>query len=269
MTGYQIVYAALRVLKVVKWAGQQAATEEMADGLTFLNNMLDSWSTQRILVPVVTFAKYALTASVGSYSIGPTGTSPFNVARPIRIDAAGIVQTSYNSGTVIFRAPLRIISEKEYVSIPDKTATGDIPETLYYAPAVPNGTLYLDPIPLCATPTQIEISAWTPLASFPDVLAPPLGTDVSLAPGYARAIVYNLAVELVDAMEGAQLSQADAAHALEAKQYIMELNSEMVPQMPDAAIPPLTSLPFEPVPATLKTEAQAKFGGQQSPPPGS
>lgn len=259
MTGYVLISSALRLLKVLKWPGQKAAPEELADGLTFLNNLLDSWSIQRILIPVVDWSVTTLTAGQYEYQIGPSAPSPFNIARPIRIDAAGIVQASSTVGTVAFRTPLKIISQKEWVEILDKTTTADVPEKLYYGPEVPLGTLWLWPIPNCVTATELELSAWTALASFPDSTSP--GTDVPLAPGYARALIYNLALDLESTMPGAVLDAADAKAAQEAKQYVMELNSEMVPQLPDTAIPPLTSAPFEPVPSTLKAVAQAKFGG--------
>lgn len=256
MTGYQAVYGALRVLKIVRFPQQTPSPDQLADGLTFLNNMLDSWSTQRILIPYTSLTTYALTAATAAYPIGPTAASPFNVPRPIRIDAAGIVQAA--SG-VYYRTPLKIVSQKEYAEILDKTTTADIPEILYYSPSFGNGTVTVWPIPNVSTSTLLELSAWAALPAFPDSVSP--GTDVPIAPGYARAIIYNLAVEMEPSMEGATLDAADAKTAAESKQYIMELNSEMVPQVPDGAIPPLTSAPFEPVPATLKAVAQAKFGG--------
>lgn len=255
MTGATAVNGALELVHVIR-PGQTPATTESAEALAICNRMLESWSTDRLLVPVVGFARYALTANQAAYPIGVSASAPFNVARPIRIDAAGIVQTVYNAGTGDFRSDLEIISEREYVSIKDKTATSDVPERLYYAPGVANGTIYLWPTPNVSTATQLELSTWTALSQFADLV-----TDVPVAPGYQRAIITNLAIELVAAFPAAMLDQSTAVMAQESKAYIMRLNSQMVPQMPDAATPPTTNQAFQPVPSALTAIAKAK-GGQ-------
>ena len=258
MKAQDIIYEALRLLKIVRFPGQTASTVEQADGLIFLNNLVDSWSTERLLLPVVGIAPYSLVSGQSVYTIGPSGAN-LTGPRPLRIDSAGIVQQSYNSVSVSFRYPLKLIAETEYVAIRDKTASGDVPQVLYYAPAIPNGSLYLWPIPNVVSATQLELSAWTPLATFPD-----LTTDEPLAPGYARALAYNLAIEMGGQMEGATLTQETVNSAMEAKAYIMKLNSLMVPSAPDVATPPATSAAFEPIPSTLKAVAQAKFGSSQN-----
>jgi len=248
MTGGTIITNALRELKVLRFPGQTPATEEAADGLTALNNLCDSWSAERLLIPYVSFARYVLVAAKYIYSIGLAGgdlTGP----RPIRIDAAGIVQLAYNSGAGDFRTPLEIVQEKDWVAIKDKTATADVPSKLYYAPTITGnlGTLYLWPIPNVVSSTDLELSAWAALASFPDQT-----TDVPLATGYARALTMNLCIELASTMPGAELTQAIATQAEESKRYIMKLNSLMVPEPTgDIAIPPATDVEFRPVPSTL------------------
>ena len=256
MTSTAIITAALRILTVVRTAGQTPSSVELSDGLTMLNAYVDSCSTERLLVPVVGSNQYPLSANKASYTIGISGSPDINAPRPLRIDTAGIIQTSYNSGSVVFRRELKIISESEYQAIPDKTSSGDVPEKFYYAPTVPNGTLFFWPTPLVVSGTSVEISGWTPLTQFPD-----LTTDVPIAPGYDRFLIFNLAVELAPQMPGAVLTQETLASAAEAKRYIMKLNSLMVPVEPDGLIPPATNAEFEPVAANLKAVAQAKFGG--------
>lgn len=246
MTAGTLIYEAMERIRCLR-PGQTAATTETADALAALNNLLDSWSTERLLVLFVSPSRYALTAAQAVYTIGPTGAN-LTGPRPIRIDAAGIVQLAYNSGTGDFRTPLDIISERDWVAIADKTATADVPKKLYYAPTIASGwgTLNLWPIPNVSSSTDLEISAWVALASFPD-----LTTDVPLAPGYARALATNLAIEIAPRMPGSQLDQATIAEAQESKAYIMKLNALMVPDSPDIAIPPATDSQFRPVPSTL------------------
>lgn len=247
MQAQTIINAALRELKVLRWPGQLPATEEAADGLTFLNNLLDSWSTERLLIPYVSFSRYALIAATASYTIGPSGgtlTGP----RPIRIDAAGIVQLSYNGGAGDFRESMQVLTEREWVAIRDKTATADIPTKLYYAPTIASnlGTLYVWPTPNVTTATSLELSAWVALASFADQT-----TDVPVPPGYGRALIFNLALELGASMPGAEVTPSIVEVAKESKEYIRRLNSLMVPTQPDSATPPATNVEFAPVPSVV------------------
>ena len=240
MTGGTCVNGALELIKVIR-PGQTPATSESTEALAILNRLVDSWSTERLLIPVVGSATYALTGAQGVYPIGLTAAAPFNVARPIRIDTAGIVQTLFNAGAVNFRSELDLITEREYQALFDKGATADVPQKLYYSPGLANGTLYLWPIPNVVTATSLELSTWTALSSFPDLV-----TDVAVAPGYQRALTTNLAVELMAAYPAASLDPTTAAMAQESKAYIMKLNSFMVPEMDfDLATPPLTNVQFE------------------------
>ncbi len=248
-TARTIIGQALRLLRVVYNPGQTASSVEEAEGLIVLNNLLDSWSTERLLIPYVGFTRYTLVAATASYTIGPSGgtlTGP----RPIRIDAAGIVQLAYNAGSGDFREALEVIPEKDWVAIKDKTATADIPKKLYYAPTIASnlGTIYLWPIPNVSSATSLELSAWIALVSFADQT-----TDVPLAPGYQRALIYNLALELKSSMRGPELPLTEVQEigrsAVESKEYIRQLNSLMVPTDPDLAIPPVTNVEFAPVPS--------------------
>jgi hypothetical protein len=254
-TGNYIVNGALLQLGIIR-VGQTPAPAESQDGLTVLNRLLDSMSTQREFLPVVGAQFYPMAAEKGSYTVGTSGGADLAQPRPVRIDSANFVQKQYNGQGTTLSSSLRIIYESEYRGIQDQTATADVPEVLYYAPSVPLGTFYLWPIPNVVTPCQLEANTWTPLASFPDLV-----TDVPLYNGLDRALVFKLAVELAPDMVGAKLTQETIASALEASAFIAKLNTLMVPGLPDIATPPATEASFEPVPSTLKATAQAKFGG--------
>ena len=254
-TGNQIVNGALLQLGIIR-VGQTPAPAESQDGLTVLNRLLDSMSTQREFLPVVGAQFYNMVAEKASYTIGTSGGADLPSPRPVRIDSANFIQQSINGAGTSLSSPMRIIYESEYQAIVDKTATSDVSELLYYAPSVPLGVFYLWPIPNVVTACQLQANIWTPLASFPD-----LATDVPLYPGLDRALVFRLAVELAPDMVGAKLTQETVASAAEATAFIAKLNTLMVPGLPDIATPPATEAGFEPVPSTLKATAQAKFGG--------
>jgi len=248
-----IINAALEQLGIIR-VGQTPASTESAAGLLVLNRLLDSMSTQREFIPVVGSTLYSLSSGQDSYTVGPSGT--LAGPRPIRIDSANFVQQIYNSQSANFSAALRIISETEYQDIDDKTASADVPELLYYAPSVPNGEFFLWPIPNVVTACQLQANIWTPLTQFPD-----LTTSVPLYPGLERALCFKLAVDLAPNMVAAKLTQDTVASSMEANAFIAKLNTLMVPGVPDIAVPPISGVQFEPVPAATKAVAQAKFGG--------
>lgn len=252
-TGNAIVNGALLQIGVIR-PGQTPASTESDAGLTFLNRMIDSWSTDRLLLPVVGATLYNLVGGQGEYTVGPGGQ--LGGLRPLRIDSANFVQGQYNLGPAGFTSDLRIISQTEYQMIVDKTATADVSEVLYYSPAVPLGTFNLWPIPNVVTPCQLQANIWTPLAQFTD-----LTTDVALYPGLDQALVFNLAINLAPIMPASKLTAETVAIAQQSMDQIRKLNALMVPTMPDIAIPPITAVQFEPVPASTKAVAQAKFGG--------
>lgn len=255
-SGGYIVNAALLQLGIIR-VGQTAATTELNDGLQMLNRLVDSWSTERLLLPVVGAQYYSLSTAKSVYSVGPSAPD-FPGPRPLRIDSANFLQLLYNGAGTSFSSPLRLIGESEFQAIVDKTASSDVSELLYYSPSTPNGSFFLWPIPNVVTDCQLQANIWTPLSQFPDLVS-----DVALYPGLEMALVFNLAVMLEPDMVAAKLSQATIAEAAEAKTRIAKLNALMLPQMPDAAIPPGAAAPFEPVPATLRAVAQAKSVVQQ------
>ena len=75
------------------------------------------------------------------------------------------------------------------IATPQKLLTGSPPQRVNYTRQHAFGELWVWPVPTLA---QDLVIYWRqPLAQFPDLV-----TAVDLAPGYARALRYNLAVEL-------------------------------------------------------------------------
>ncbi len=172
----------------VGFPGETPPASESANGLAKLNQMLDSWSGARDLVYEIASATYLLTA-IQSNAIGPTGTAPFNVARPIKVENAQIVITV---GAKLLSFDLEIVPQTKWQGLSDKAATATVPLMLYVDPSVPNAVLNLWPIPLCTAVTYIELGTWNPVGQFAT-----LATSINLPPTYQRAIVLGLQLELI------------------------------------------------------------------------
>lgn len=153
--------------------------DEAEDALVSLNMLLESWSNDSATLTSRAWESFTLTSGVATYTMGSGQT--FNTTRPTNIVASYI----RNGG---LDTPVGIISDEAYNSITFKALTG-IPQMLNYDNAYPTDNLRLYPVP--ASGYTIFLLSEKPLTSFAT-----LDTDASLPPGWERALIYNLALEL-------------------------------------------------------------------------
>ena len=177
-------------------------SSEADDGLVALNDMLDSWSTDRTYIYSILQESFPLTSGVVTYTIGTGGT--FNTNRPVSIDNVFIRLNGADF-------PVKAIDSQDYNSIVVKTTNGGIPEYFFYNPAFPLATISLWGAPSAGC--VIYLNTWQQLTQFAD-----LATNYSFPQGYARALAYGLAMEIApeygarltaEAMATAMVSQAN------------------------------------------------------------
>jgi hypothetical protein len=224
MNATQLIYSAERLIGEVQGPGQTLSTAELADGLATLNALLASWSIERLIVPSIAIAAYALTTTQQSYPIGPGAAAPFNVARPIRIESAGILVPDGGQAGTKLRMAMKIIQQAEWSKITAKSASATVPSLLYYDHAGIVGNLNLWPNFVSTAATQIELATWQALLAFPDVV-----TDQPMLPGYDRAIIYNLAIDLAGAF-GVEPPASVVMIARQAKAAIEAMDADGVPK---------------------------------------
>jgi hypothetical protein len=206
-TAATLIARAHRLLGLVG-SGESPTADEYADGLIALNAMLDSWNNERLMCYAMRDESLTLAVSTTSYSIGPAGA--LITTRPVQIEAAYVVygSTSYSD--------VRIINEEEYAAIPDKTSAATWPDRIYYQPTMPNGTLYVYPVPNAAS--ALHLITRTPLTAFSAT------TDtVSLPPGWEEALATNLAIEIAPEYQ-TEPKQAVYKMATESKANIKRQN---------------------------------------------
>lgn len=154
-------------------------SEEAADGLVSLNELLESLSNESLAIYAITQESFATVAGTASYTIGSGAT--WNTTRPLRIESAFIRSSSIDY-------PVRVLSREEYDGITAKT-TRFMPNRLFYDTTVANGTVYLHGVPDAVY--SLFLDSYKQLQSFAA-----LNTAVVLPPGYKRMLRYNLAVEI-------------------------------------------------------------------------
>lgn len=215
-----LIKGSLRLLGVIA-QGETPSSQESADGLSALNDMMDSWSNDGFLL----FNRVIETLTIGtasSYSIGSSGD--FNTARPIQILRANFKQSGLDT-----EFALRIYNEQEWMAITDKTITSNILDGIYYKASNPLGIVY--PYPLLSSAGSLILESLKPLSSFSAI-----SDTLQLPPGYNRALRYNLAVELAPEY-GVSVSAEVGSIANESKVELMRTNTSPVYMNSDLPIP--------------------------------
>jgi hypothetical protein len=179
-TALDIIKDSLKKIGVIA-SGEALSSEEAADGLRALNNMIASWNTQNLIMLGLTIEEFTLTPAQNSYTLGSGGN--FNTSVPIRTDAAFIKDTD---GTEF---PIEMIDNIRWGQITVKSSSASYPRYIYIDYNYPLQKVYLYPTPSEAN--TLILHNYRKLSSFAT-----LTTSASLPDGYERAVIYNLALEL-------------------------------------------------------------------------
>jgi hypothetical protein len=196
--------------------GETATAEDANDCLTALNQLIDQWAAERLMVYTTTRTTWTITASDGSYTVGSGGD--INIAWPRYVDGISYVDTSPDPD---HETPLSRLTEDAYAAIAAKALTSTLPTDFYYNPTYPLGALSLFPIPTSSTLTGV-IYHPTAVTSFAA-----LTTSVSLPPGYERMLRKNLATEVAP-MFGRQVDQLLMKQAQDSKEVVKRSNKRLM-----------------------------------------
>lgn len=215
-TAEDLIARAMRAINVLP-QGETPGAEEAADGLAALNDMVDSWSIDRLMTFTITRQLFSLIAGTQQYTLGAGGT--FNFPRPPRLENAGVI--ILNNPAQPLELPLEMLNKDEWASVPVKNVQSNFPTSLYNDMAFPRMNLFFYPVP--TTVSNIALYMWTVLQQFAN-----LNTQYSFPPGYGRALWSNLAVEMSAMGFGGVVSAGLAKTAVESKALIKSLNSPEV-----------------------------------------
>lgn len=207
-----IVYGSLRKLGVLA-SGEAASANEAADALSTLNNILDGWSIESLIVNAKIREEFALIPNQSLYTMGPGGN--FNTTRPQMIEEAMVKETVSGQSSEL---PIDIINLDEWARIIVKTTQSSLPLKLFAEGAFPLERINIWPIPTVAN--SLVLWSWKPLTAFSSI-----DDDVSLPPAYEKALIYNLAVELAPEY-GKLPDQLVMAIAADSKGNIKRMNTK-------------------------------------------
>jgi hypothetical protein len=176
------INGALRLIgQLAEGETPSAATSQ--DSLTAMNQMLDSWSSERLSVFSTQDQVFSWLPGLRSRTLGPTGDFVGN--RPVLLDDS----TYFKDPTNGISFGIKIINQQQYDGIAVKTVTSTYPQVIWLNMDMPNMDMYIYPVP--TKTLEWHFISVTELDQ-PATLA----TELVIPPGYLRAFRFNLACEI-------------------------------------------------------------------------
>jgi hypothetical protein len=209
-TAFDQIKAALRLIGQLA-EGEDPSAQAAQDALTAMNQMIDSWNTERLAVFCTQDQVFLWPPDEISRDLGPTGD--FVGLRPVLIDDATYFrdpQTNVSFG-------IKLINQQQYDGIAVKTVTSTYPQVMFVNMTYPNVTLTIYPKPT----RELE---WH-FVSVQELDNPAtLNTELFFPPGYLRAFKYNLACEIANEF-GVEPPQTVQRIAMTSKRNLKRINN--------------------------------------------
>jgi hypothetical protein len=208
-TAGEQINRSLRLIGVLA-EGEVPSADTANDALVALNQMIDSWSTERLAVYSTQTQLFTWPANEVKRTLGPSGD--FVGVRPILVD-----DSTYYVAPNGVSYQINILNEMQYNSIAVKTVTASYPQQLYVNMTYPDIEMYVYPVP--SQPLEWHIVSVRELSQ-PATLT----TELHFPPGYMRAFAYNLACELAPEF-GVEPSPQVQRIAMTSKRNLKRINN--------------------------------------------
>lgn len=204
------INGALRLIgQLAEGETPSAATSQ--DALIALNQMIDSWNTERLSVFSTQDQIFSWPPNVISRTLGPTGDFVGN--RPILLDDS----TYFRDASSGISFGIKIINQQQYNGIAVKTVTSTYPQVIWINMTYPDIEMYIYPVPT-------KVLEWH-FVSVEELTQPAtLATNLAFPPGYLRAFRFNLACEIA-AEFGVEPPPQVKRIAMSAKRNIKRINN--------------------------------------------
>lgn len=176
------INGALRLLGVLA-EGETPTAAMSNDGLTALNQMIDSWNTEKLMIFNTQDQVFNWPADEIRRTLGPSGDFVGN--RPVLLDDS----TYYRDPSTNVSFGIKMINQQQYNGIAVKTVTSTYPQVMWINMEYPD-------ISMTVYPKPTRTLEWHFISA--DELTQPalLATNLYFPPGYLRAFRYNLACEI-------------------------------------------------------------------------
>jgi hypothetical protein len=209
-TAGDIINGSLRLLGVLA-EGETPSAETSQDALRAMNQMIDSWNTERLSVFSTQDQVFIWPAGQLSRTLGPSGD--FAGLRPVLLD-----DSTYflDPGTGVSYG-IKFINQQQYNGIAVKTVTSTYPQVIFVNNTFPDIEMYVYPRPTRALEWHfVSVEKLSEPAT--------LATTLHFPPGYLRAFRYNLACELAPEF-GTEPSPQVMRIAMSSKRNLKRINN--------------------------------------------
>ena len=204
------INGALRLLGVLA-EGETPSAATSQDALAALNQMIDSWSTERLAVFSTQDQVFSWPPGAISRTLGPTGD--FVGERPILVDDS----TYFRDPSSGISYGLKLINQQQYNGIAVKTVTSTYPQVMWVNMEYPD--IYMAVYPVPTKVLEFHIVSVNPLTAPAN-----LATVLAFPPGYLRAFRYCLACELAPEF-GVEPSPTVMRVAMTSKRNLKRINN--------------------------------------------
>jgi hypothetical protein len=209
-TAGDIINGSLRLLGVLA-EGEVPSAETSQDALRAMNQMIDSWNTERLSVYATQDQIFMWPAGQLSRTLGPSGD--FSGNRPVLLDDSTYFK---DPGTGVSYG-IKFINQQQYNGIAVKTVTSTYPQVIFVNMTFPDIEMYIYPRPTRELEWHfISVQELTQPAT--------LATVLHFPPGYLRAFRYNLACEMAPEF-GTEPSSQVRRLAMSSKRNIKRINN--------------------------------------------
>ena len=213
-TAFDQIKASLRLIGQLA-EGEEPSPQAAQDALTAMNQMIDSWNTERLSVFNTIDQTFLWPAGEIQRHLGPNGASlgGFDGLRPVLLDDA----TYYRDPSTNVSFGIKFINQQQYDGIAVKTVTSTYPQVMWINMEYPSIQMTVYPRPT----RELE---WH-FISVQELDKPAtLETDLAFPPGYLRAFKYNLACEIANEF-GVEPPQTVQRIAMTAKRNLKRINN--------------------------------------------
>lgn len=211
VTPRTVINDAFRALGVLR-PGHTPAEDAVDEALRLLNDILDSWQLEKLMVYAVSGTGYVIPAAGSYFTMGPTGT--LSTAAPVKVESAGWLKTGMPE------QPIEVLTL-------DRWRAGQ--QGIYLDGVYPLTTLHVNPAAMGGE--TLMLYAWALVTSFVSADLP-----YDFPPGYSLALRWNLALQLapsalINAKIPTILYNRIEAQAIESKATIKSFHSEPPPEL--------------------------------------
>jgi hypothetical protein len=191
--------------------GEEPSAATANDALVALNQMIDSWNTERLSVFSTQDQIFSWLPGFATRTLGPTGDFVGN--RPILIDDS----TYFRDPSSNISFGVKLINQQQYNGIAVKTVTSTYPQVMFVNMTYPDITMTVYPVPT-------KVLEWHIVSVEELTTAALLSTPLAFPPGYLRAFRYNLACEIAPEF-GVEPSPQVSRIAMYSKRNLKRINN--------------------------------------------